>query len=643
VFLSYVREDSSRVDRLDGLLKAAGLRTWRDTADLWPGEDWRLMIRNAITRDALVFLICFSRGGLARAASYQNEELALAVEQMRRRRPDEPWLIPVRFDACDIPDIEIGVGRTLGSIQRADLFAGRFEEGAERLIEAVERILRRDGDLIVGSSEAPDAELTPDRGESAGTEQLSADAQRRRGSMPSRTEEKEDAEALGGRFQRRATTRAEFVSVQSPASGQGRIAETLTSEATDSVCNGQPSASRMLQTPPSPRQRTLERAGLSQPTAVNPPAKRITHRAVLARIPRYTLDGVTDARMSTHPFSTEDNLGLNLTRFRRADCDDVVLLVHGLTSSSDMFIMPEHRNLVSYLLDDGFTDVWALDFRMSNRFPYDTETQRYTLDDIADWDCPAAIEELRNHIGGRRVHVIAHCLGSLSFTMSVFAGRLPGITSLTCNSVALIPRVSSWSRTKLSYGPSVFHRLIGLDLLDPRFTHRPKFTRDRALAKLVSLAHRECRVGACHMLSFMWGSGHPALYEHDNLLPVTHERMADLLGACRTNYYRHIGKMVRAGLAVRYDPGDERHRDLPDDYLAKAAEVTTAILLLTGDRNRVFTDSNIVCHRVLSEVVPGPCELEILPGYGHLDPIVGKDAHLDVFPRISQFLKQHAD
>ena len=106
------------------------------------------------------------------------------------------------------------------------------------------------------------------------------------------------------------------------------------------------------------------------------------------RIPRYTLDGVQDAEVSVHPFATEDGLGLNLTRFRRADCDDVVLLVHGLTSSSDLFIMPEHRNLVSYLLDNGFTDVWALDFRMSNRFPYDSETHRYTLDDIADYDHP---------------------------------------------------------------------------------------------------------------------------------------------------------------------------------------------------------------------------------------------------------------
>jgi cholesterol oxidase len=56
----------------------------------------------------------------------------------------------------------------------------------------------------------------------------------------------------------------------------------------------------------------------------------------------------------------------------------------------------------------------------------------------------------------------------------------------------------------------------------------------------------------------------------------------------------------------------------------------------------VFTDSNIVCHRVLAKISPGHDELEILPGYGHLDPIVGKDAHLDVFPRICQFLKRQA-
>jgi TIR domain len=141
VFISYVREDSDRVDRLQRTLQAAGIPVWRDTVDLWPGEDWRVKIRRAITDSALVFIACFSRASLARGKSYQNEELTLAIEQLRLRNPDDPWLIPVRFDDCDIPDRDIGGGRMLTSIQRADLFGDRFDDGAARLAAAVRRIL----------------------------------------------------------------------------------------------------------------------------------------------------------------------------------------------------------------------------------------------------------------------------------------------------------------------------------------------------------------------------------------------------------------------------------------------------------------------------------------------------------------------
>ena len=141
-FISYVREDSPHVDRLQQALEAARVPVWRDTADLWPGEDWRAKIRHAITGNALVFLACFSTASLSRARSYQNEELALAIDQMRLRRPGQAWLIPVRFDDCDIPEVDIGGGRLLASIQRADLFGARFDTVADRLVTAVLRILR---------------------------------------------------------------------------------------------------------------------------------------------------------------------------------------------------------------------------------------------------------------------------------------------------------------------------------------------------------------------------------------------------------------------------------------------------------------------------------------------------------------------
>ena len=54
-FISYVREDAQDVDRLQEALEAAGISVWRDTANLWPGEDWRRKIRDAITNTFITF------------------------------------------------------------------------------------------------------------------------------------------------------------------------------------------------------------------------------------------------------------------------------------------------------------------------------------------------------------------------------------------------------------------------------------------------------------------------------------------------------------------------------------------------------------------------------------------------------------
>jgi hypothetical protein len=139
-FISYAREDSAHADLLQSRLEQAGLPVWRDTANLWPGEDWRAKIRQAIQNDALVFIACFSQRSTSRQVGYQYEELIWAIDELRRRRPYDPWLIPVRFDDCDIPDLDIGAGRSLRSIQRADLFGSDADASMTRLIISVRRI-----------------------------------------------------------------------------------------------------------------------------------------------------------------------------------------------------------------------------------------------------------------------------------------------------------------------------------------------------------------------------------------------------------------------------------------------------------------------------------------------------------------------
>jgi hypothetical protein len=133
VFISYVREDSARVDQLQQMLQAAGIAVWRDTSALRPGQDWQAEVRAAIARGT-AFIVCFSEHTEIRDSSVLFDELAVAVDQMRKRAPGKVWLIPVRFSDCRLPDIDLGFGRTLRSLQWVDLFGDERELAAVRLI-----------------------------------------------------------------------------------------------------------------------------------------------------------------------------------------------------------------------------------------------------------------------------------------------------------------------------------------------------------------------------------------------------------------------------------------------------------------------------------------------------------------------------
>ncbi|WP_156726052.1 toll/interleukin-1 receptor domain-containing protein [Streptomyces apocyni] len=141
VFISYVREDSDQVDGLCAVLEAAQIPYWRDRKDLGPGDAWRAKIRAAIRDGSLVFLACFSDNSRAKARSYMNEELTLAVEEFRQMPPGRVWLIPVRFDAGDVPGWDLGAGRVLSDLNYSDLFGRDHTAHAARLVTTINRLL----------------------------------------------------------------------------------------------------------------------------------------------------------------------------------------------------------------------------------------------------------------------------------------------------------------------------------------------------------------------------------------------------------------------------------------------------------------------------------------------------------------------
>ena len=135
VFLSYLRENSSDIEALAGRLREAGVDVWVDRDRIKPGERWKRSIRDAI-RDGGFFLACFSAEYENRVRTYMNEELALAVEELRLRPASRIWFIPVLLADVEVPELPIGPGETLQDLQWVPLYSD-FEEGIRRILHVL--------------------------------------------------------------------------------------------------------------------------------------------------------------------------------------------------------------------------------------------------------------------------------------------------------------------------------------------------------------------------------------------------------------------------------------------------------------------------------------------------------------------------
>jgi hypothetical protein len=138
VFISYVSEDSITAGRLQRDLEKAGITVWRDRASLGPGDLWKTKIRQAI-RSGAFFLACFSAASNSRAKSYMNEELTLAVEELRVRSRDRVWFLPVVLPGGEVPDRPIGAGETLRDFNYTILNSETWSIELRNLVRVIKR------------------------------------------------------------------------------------------------------------------------------------------------------------------------------------------------------------------------------------------------------------------------------------------------------------------------------------------------------------------------------------------------------------------------------------------------------------------------------------------------------------------------
>ncbi|QOV33471.1 alpha/beta fold hydrolase [Streptomyces ferrugineus] len=370
-------------------------------------------------------------------------------------------------------------------------------------------------------------------------------------------------------------------------------------------------------------------------TATRPALRRVRTTTTLRPL-HHRLD---PAKVEEIPFHTSDGVRLGLTRIDPGDRGDrdrpAVLLLHGHTASADMFLLPETRNLVDVLLDEGY-EPWLLDWRGSRRLPYNETGRRYTYDDVALYDIPEAVAHIRTRIGDRPLFAVAHCIGSLTLSLSMTAGLVPGLAGVVSQGVFLTPKLAGRTSLRMT--------LAG-ELLKSRIDHIPVDFRQVGLwskyTPLFALASRKatCPDPTCQILhNSAWGTG-ASLFVHEHLTDTTHGRLAELLGPAPLWILPHLRRIELARTVVRWHDTDHRYRALPQNALDAAARIDTPVLLLAGSENGLWLDSQKLCHDVLAHRQP---QLDVtyteIPGYGHLDTFLGRGAALDVFGHILDFL-----
>ncbi len=327
---------------------------------------------------------------------------------------------------------------------------------------------------------------------------------------------------------------------------------------------------------------------------------------------------------TVHWFDTADGVTLRLSRYQ-GGAKGPVMLTHGLGVSSLIFTTDTiETNLVEYLCTCGY-DVWVLDYRVSTALP--TARDQYTADDVAVLDYPAAVDEMRRITGASTIQVVAHCYGSTTFTMAMLAG-LQGVRAAVCSQISTHIESTTWNRLKgLLHVPTLLGA-VGIDTLSTD-AHRgePLHLKmlDQALKFWPLPAEEKCKSAVCHRISFLYG----LLYEHDQLDAATHDlALPEMFGQASETAFKHLTMMIRKGTVVAADGTDR--------YMPHLDRLALPLTIIHGAENNCFLPASTQKTIAALAAANGAhfYRRHVIPDYGHIDCIYGKNAARDVYGKI---------
>ncbi len=303
-----------------------------------------------------------------------------------------------------------------------------------------------------------------------------------------------------------------------------------------------------------------------------------------------------------------------------------VLLVHGAGVRANIFNAPTKKNLIQMLAEDGY-DVWLENWRAS----IDLEPNEWDLDKVAKNDHPAAVRKVVELTGSAEIKAVIHCQGSTSFMISVAMGLVPEVTTIISNAVSLHPVVPRFSVFKLNFLVPIVGSLF--DYLNPQWGLKAPSFKKKVLRTIVKLTHWEDDTDVGKFVSFTYGSGFPALWRLENLDEGTKEWIQHEFAHVPLSFFKHIRACIKKGVLIPKEKSNGK------TYAPATLNTKARIVLFGGDKNLCFLpESQRKSFQYLEKQRAGYHRLYILDKYSHLDVFFGKDAHVDVFPKMIEEL-----
>ncbi len=354
---------------------------------------------------------------------------------------------------------------------------------------------------------------------------------------------------------------------------------------------------------------------------------------------------------------TLDNRKIALYRFEGGKKGPVILAPGFAMTALSYGMLTNSKSFLTALLDADY-DVWLFDNRSSPISPVDA-TQTFTLDQIVDYDWPAAVATVQAQTGAASVQIMGHCVGAMTAQMAVLAGRIGNVRQMILSQLTVHP-VPNWfnqmkADTRIasslanglpapllhlvgSADPDIVKFLSGLPVIDAVSRIVPAGSESAAEQAATSIAawrapfagEQPCYSPTCHRIFGIYG---PILL-HANLNEATHTGLRSVFGAISTHPFEQLGLIMQRGHAVRADGADT--------YLPGYANVDFPIHMIHGALNQEFLpDTTWRTQKWLRTVLPTRADeftRTLIPGYAHLDCFIGRRAHLDVFPALINML-----